>query len=569
MHLVINQSTDRTEQVTTACIDKLYNLSKSNTLDGTSYLRGSINAASAYEDAVTFLNTMWGPDLIVTANTYYIRFANAEVLRVLLANNIGDDVGVTKDDAKTKVFGDIFKNNTTIVEFDEYKEFTTQKTNSTNVSFEGCTSLESIDLTGATKIPRFEGCTSITYFNGKNSEAGTLTLSGTTWFSSAAFRNVTTLQKIIIPGYLDTGANAFWGANVLEVYVDTLEHWLDCAFGVNGQPISNNTKLYINDVLLTDLVVPASINSLKDSLFRNYKQLLTITMHENVTVNVYTFEGCDNLTGIYIPTLTDWLSCTFNANPLRYAHNLYIGGQLVTSVTIPQGTNLKNKFWGSTSLTTVTLNSGITEIQESAFRDCTQLVSISIPSSLTSLGSWCFAGSGLSTMVLPDNITTLGNGCFSNITTLTSVTLSNNLTAIPEDCFEYCRNLSSITIPQSVTSIGKEAFQVCTSLQSLDLPGVVSIDVEAFIHSGITTLNIGPSFTTVARESSARKAFANMSSLTTFKIEATTPPTLTAKPFPNSSGLQHIYVPFGSVNAYKAATGWSEWEGIIEAIPTT
>lgn len=416
MHLVINQSTDRTEQVTTACIDKLYNLSKNNTLDGTSYLRGRINAAAAYEDAVTYLNTVWGPDLIVSCTTEYIRFADPEVLRVLLANNIGDDVGVTTEDAAIKTFGDAFKNNTTIVEFDEYKEFTTQKTNGSVVSFEGCTALESIDLTGATTIPRFYGCTNVEYFNGRNSERGTLILGNSTYFPGYAFNGVTGLTKLIVTNSFSAAANAFWAGNILEVRVDTLEHWLDCDFGTNGQPIHNNTEIYINDILLTDLVVPASVNNLRSSLFRNYKQLLTITLHAAQTINMYTFEGCSNLIGIYIPTLSDWLSCTFNDNPLRYAHNLYIGGSLITSATIPSGTNLKNKFWGSTSLTTAVLETGVTEIQEAAFRECTHLVNVTIPNSVTTLGNDVFKGDVnlTSVTVLATTPPSIGTRCFDN-----------------------------------------------------------------------------------------------------------------------------------------------------------
>lgn len=171
MHLVINQSTDRTEQVTTACIDKLYNLSKSNTLDGTSYLRGSINAAAAYEDAVTFLNTTWGPDLIVTASDYYIRFADPEVESVLkTAFNKAEGEGITTQEAANTV-ANYFHNNTNIESFDEFRHFKNGR-----YSFYSCTNLESIDLGSHNSLPDFHNCNNLKYFSGINSDEGVLTI---------------------------------------------------------------------------------------------------------------------------------------------------------------------------------------------------------------------------------------------------------------------------------------------------------------------------------------------------------------------------------------------------------
>lgn len=177
MHLEIKQANDRTEQVSSTCIDKLYNLSKNGLLDATSDLRGSINATSVYEDAVTFLNTMWGPNLIVTASAYYIRFADPEVESVLkTALNKDESEGITTQEAAVANIGTLFRNNTEITSFEEFPYFTSQQARST--SFTGCTALTRIDISSCSVISdgMLSGCIMLEYFNGPGSDRGVLTV---------------------------------------------------------------------------------------------------------------------------------------------------------------------------------------------------------------------------------------------------------------------------------------------------------------------------------------------------------------------------------------------------------
>jgi hypothetical protein len=111
-------------------------------------------------------------------------------------------------------------------------------------------------------------------------------------------------------------------------------------------------------------------------------------------------------------------------------------------------------------------------------------------------------------------VTSIGERAFSDCSGLTSITISNSVTKIDERTFYNCRGLTSITIPNSVTSIGSEAFYSC-------------------------------------------------SGLTSFTINTIVPPTIGNSIFsPNNSQLS-IYVPAQSVNAYKTASGWSNFASKI------
>jgi hypothetical protein len=123
---------------------------------------------------------------------------------------------------------------------------------------------------------------------------------------------------------------------------------------------------------------------------------------------------------------------------------------------------------------------------------------------------------------------------------LTKVFIPKGVTTIGDYAFSCCSSLTSITIPDSVTNIGGSAFSGCSSLTSITIP------------DSVTTIGIG--------------AFNNCTRLTSITIMATTPPTLDYMVFNNVPADCVIRVPADSVEAYKAADGWSSLSDRIFAI---
>ncbi len=109
------------------------------------------------------------------------------------------------------------------------------------------------------------------------------------------------------------------------------------------------------------------------------------------------------------------------------------------------------------------------------FYDCTSLISVTIPDSVTSIDGGAFyncpietatipalavkyiKNSELKTVVITSGFS-IGEGAFSGCSKLTSITMPDTMTNIGECAFENCTSLISITIPDSVTSIGRYAF---------------------------------------------------------------------------------------------------------------
>ncbi len=173
----------------------------------------------------------------------------------------------------------------------------------------------------------------------------------------------------------------------------------------------------------------------------------------------------------------------------------------------------------------VTYNSvsySVTSIGSAAFRNCTNLTSVTIPNSVITLGAGAFRncnsltsvtlnsnavvsknysaasnienifGSQVTEYILCDSITNIGYYAFYNCESLISITIPSSVTSIGDDAFEYCRSLNNITIPNSVASIGFRAFRYCTNLISVTIPNsVTSIGRYAFYScTSLTSINV-------------------------------------------------------------------------------
>ena len=150
-------------------------------------------------------------------------------------------------------------------------------------------------------------------------------------------------------------------------------------------------------------------------------------------------------------------------------------------------------FSGCSRLTSLTIPSSVTEIDESAFEGCSGLTSLTIPSSVTWIGRSAFDGcSGLTSLTLPSSVTRISESAFEGCSGLTSLTIPSSVTWIGRSAFKGCSGLTSLTIPSSVTSIGKSAFDGCSRLTSLTLPSSVTwISESAFDGcSGLTSIYV-------------------------------------------------------------------------------
>ena len=194
--------------------------------------------------------------------------------------------------------------------------------------------------------------------------------------------------------------------------------------------------------------------------------------------------------------------------------------------------------WGRITSATTTAGTGSLD---SVFQNSQYLTDIVIKG-YTALGNDAFSGCfSLSGVTLPDGLTSMGYNCFQSCSSLKGITLPDGLTSIGNYCFQDCSSLSGITIPSGVTELNYYCFYNCASLTGITIP------------SGVTSLGI--------------RCFNGCSSLESITVEATTPPTLGGNAFDNTNDCP-IYVPCGTADTYKGASGWSKYASRIFENPS-
>ena len=244
-----------------------------------------------------------------------------------------------------------------------------------------------------------------------------------------AFFGCTGLTSITIPNAVTTvGDSAFEGCTGLTaVHTTYLAGWCGISFGNRtANPLFYAQKLYLNDQLITQLTLPDGVTKVGAHTFQDYKILTGVTIPGSVTsIGEYAFSGCTGLTSIAVPSsvsgmgegafasctnltavhitdLAKWCGISFanyNANPLFYAHNLYLNDALVTALTVPAGVKSIGPyvFMNYTRLVSLDVGAGLTYIDPLAFEGCTQLTAITFHGTqeqwqtLLAGADWCAA----------------------------------------------------------------------------------------------------------------------------------------------------------------------------------
>ena len=322
----------------------------------------------------------------------------------------------------------------------------------------------------------------------------------------------------------------------------------------------NVTKIDVNAFngcqKMTAIRIPDTITEIGDSAFYYCKALTEFYMPSSVQkVGVRAFAYCTGLKKVTISDLAAWSAIAFTGNlstPLHYAKHLYLNGEEVIDLVVPDGVTTINSyaFWGGSSIKTVSIPATVKSIKIYSFARCSSLKSIIIPSTVTSISTNPFIGcSGLTSIVIegdnkyydsrnncnaiirksdnllitgcqttkiPSAVTTLNTNAFNGQTAFTTFDIPSSITKIGINAFENCSNLTSVSIPAHVTTIGTGVFLYCTKLTKV----TCHIKEPFAIDSSVFTDNT--------------------------KNEGT------------------LYVPAGTKAKYEATAGWKEFKNIVE-----
>ena len=307
------------------------------------------------------------------------------------------------------------------------------------------------------------------------------------------------------------------------------------------------------NISLTNINIPYSVEHIGSIAFGNKALKSSIYIPSSTTyIGEFAFRYCNNVRGMAVNENNPIYDSRNNCNAIiETATNTMLFG--CNNTTIPDSVEIIGKYFCDRA---------------------ENITSINIPDSVTTINEFAFARCGNTDLHLGKSVSYLGDFAFRRCDNLTHIDVDienttfdsrNNCNAIIETASnELVIGCKNTTIPNSIESIGFEAFFHCEDLCSIDFPNTLKhIDIEAFYKCyGLTNVVLPSSL-----ESISVGAFGYCENIISVTCNATIPPTLiTGNYSPRTIGFSDtttIYVPAESVDAYKAADGWSEYANRI------
>ncbi len=351
------------------------------------------------------------------------------------------------------------------------------------------------DLTSVTIPNSVTNIASHTFYN-CSSLTRVIIPSSVTTIGESAFRSCYNLMSIAIPNSVTyIGANAFYDTgmyNYSDYGVFYVDNWV-CGYN-NTLPYSIVLKqgtVGIADGAFSEyngaftVTIPNSMTSIADCAFRDCSGLVKVTIPNSVTsIGWDAFSNCSSMTSIIIPNSVTSIGT-----------NAFYGCSSMTSVTIPNSVTSigRNAFYNCNSLSKVFISDLAAwcniVFEQGAYANPLmyahhlylneeEVKELVIPNSVTSIGAFSFYNcSSLKNVTIPSSVTTIGMSAFAGCSNLAGISFLNSLTSIGRSAFYGCSSLLSVTIPSSVNNIGDYAFAECSSLNNVNVESASPISI--------------------------------------------------------------------------------------------
>ena len=291
--------------------------------------------------------------------------------------------------------------------------------------------------------------------------------------------DVSTLQKLTLSGPFTGTDVQYWKTmlgNLIELdLADAVPTYVE-EHNTYKDPNDNDMYLYDNRfgghmfsfmTKLEKIVFPVTLEYVGHETCHGCSSLIEVVLSDNIeNMSHSIFEDCRSLIYVSLPPKITYINSSFFRNCSS-----------LESIEIPEGVVEINwqAFYGCKSLKGIVIPNTVERIYDSAFRGC-NLISVHIPSSVTTLEGWVFAENpNLKEVKLLANISNVPYYCFYNCPSLAKVELNPIITKVDAAAFEGCTALKDFTPFKNIKEIYGSAFYK-TSLESVDLSNVAILE---------------------------------------------------------------------------------------------
>ena len=351
-----------------------------------------------------------------------------------------------------------------------------------------------------------------------------------------AFRNNRRLKSITIPASIThIGKKAFIGCTGLEsVHLNDLKAWCEITFdytwiSYQSNPLTYAEGLYVNDELVTELVIPEDVTRINNAAFYKCPGITSVTIPQGVigecafsecttlkeinigegvsAIEICAFEQCTGLEKVYFNAvnMSDPIGMLDTSNFPIYNYIFSNAGEKSDGIHVIIGksaTRIPSRLFSATddaSVVSLEFEEGgvCKTISHYAFENCPDLKSINIPDFVESIESYAFAEcTSLSDVTISDKLTKISPYAFLNCVSITEFTVPNGLTSINPTVFSGCTGLTSINVPASIGTFNADAIRGCYNITEINVDennaNFKTIDGNVYSKDGKTLIKVAP-----------------------------------------------------------------------------
>ncbi len=279
-----------------------------------------------------------------------------------------------------------------------------------------------------------------------------------------AFSGFKKLKEIEVPESVTTiGYNAFSNCDEVEKVV------------LHNQLHTIGRSAFSGCKGLKEIEIPDNITEIYDNTFDYCFALNQVKLpHELKKIGRGAFHFCKSLNNIDLPNSIE-----------EIGERAFNGCGKIEKIVLPKGLTKVSKSLVSQcgSLKEINLPEGITAVEDYTFSECKNLEKIVLPKGITKIGESAFYVCESLTEIVnfPKELREIGSAAFRDCSDLKNVGVPSGIPKIGRDTFRNCKGIREANISEGVKSIGDQAFQNCTNLEKVSIPkSVESIGNYAF-----------------------------------------------------------------------------------------